>query len=124
MQHNFFNLNAQTSTPPALEKLQNLYVARSFHFWKESDILLWLEKCVHTVLSQVESKDECVEYCKLKRSQRYRGNLPRNILRHIILADIKEVTIEAREVSVASKSAYQRLSHARARIYMYISLFD
>lgn len=98
MQHDFFNSKAQTSTSPALEKLQNLYIVRSFHLWKETDILPWLEECVHAVLNRIESKDEYIKYCQVKRSKRYQGRLPKNILRHIILADMKEVIVNVQEV--------------------------
>jgi hypothetical protein len=98
MHHAFFNSQAQTSTSPALEKLQNLYVLRSYHLWKEADILPWLEECVHVVLNRIQSKDDYVKYCKVKRGKRYQGRLPKNILRHIILADLKEITVNAQEV--------------------------
>lgn len=98
MCHDFFNSNAQSSTSPALEKLQKLYVVRSFHLWKEADILPWLEECVHAVLNRVESKDDYIKYCQVKRSKRYRGKLPRNILRHIILSDLQEVIVNVQEV--------------------------
>ncbi|EZA51501.1 hypothetical protein DMN91_000628 [Ooceraea biroi] len=98
MYHAFFNSRAQASTPPALEKLQNLYVLRSFHLWKEADILPWLKECVHAVLNRVESKDDYVKFCDVKRGKRYQGRLPKNILRHIILADLKEVTVIVQEV--------------------------
>lgn len=100
MGHEFFNSNAQASTSPALEKLQNLYVVRCFHVWKEADILPWLEKCVHAVLKRVETKDDYVKFCQLMRSKRYQGRLPKNILRHIILADMKEVIINVQEVNI------------------------
>jgi len=98
MYHDFFNSKAQASTSPALEKLQNLYIARSFHLWKETDILPWLEECVHAVLNRIESKDDYIKYCQVKRSKRYQGRLPKNILRHIILADMKEVIVNVQEV--------------------------
>lgn len=98
MSHDFFNSEAQSSTSPALEKLQKLYVMRSFHLWKEADILPWLEECVHIVLNRVESKDDYIKYCQVKRNKRYRGKLPRNILRHIILSDLQEVIVNVQEV--------------------------
>lgn len=98
MHHDFFNSKAQTSTSPALEKLQNLYIVRSFHLWKEADILPWLEECVHVVLNRIETKDEYIKYCLVKRSKRYQGRLPKNILRHIILADMKEVIVNVQEI--------------------------
>ncbi|XP_029671203.1 transcription factor 25 [Formica exsecta] len=98
MHHDFFNSKAQASTSPALEKLQNLYIVRSFHLWKETDTLPWLEECVHAVLNRIESKDDYVKYCQVKRSKRYQGRLPKNILRHIILADMKEVIVNVQEI--------------------------
>ncbi|KAK2589094.1 hypothetical protein KPH14_001922 [Odynerus spinipes] len=95
--HSFFNSKAAATTSPALEKLQNLYIIRSFHLWKEADVLPWLEKCVHIVLERVDSQDTYVKYCEVKRGERYKGNLPTNILRHIILADIKDITVNIQE---------------------------
>ncbi|OAD59583.1 Transcription factor 25 [Eufriesea mexicana] len=96
--HDFFNTKAIISTSPALEKLQNLYVIRSFRLWKETDLLPWLQENVHTVLNRVDSKDEYVKYCEIKRSKRYQGKLPKNILRHIILSDMKDVTVNVQEL--------------------------
>lgn len=91
--HEFFQTKASSSTLLALEKLQNLYVARSFHLWKEADILSWLQKNVYTVLQRVNAKDDYVKFCQVKRSQRYKGKLPGNILRHLI------ETVNVQEVS-------------------------
>lgn len=96
--HEFFNLKAKASTSPALEKLQALYIARSYHLWKEADILPWLQESVHAVVSRVDSKDDYVKFCQVKRSKRYQGKLPKNILRHIILSDLKDVTVNGQEV--------------------------
>ncbi|KAG7211160.1 hypothetical protein KM043_010484 [Ampulex compressa] len=98
MTHHFFTTKAKATTPPALEKLQDLYIVRSYHFWKEADILPWLEHCVHLVLARVDSKDDYIQYCEMKRSKRYRGTMPRNILRHIMLSDIKEVMVDIEEI--------------------------
>lgn len=66
--------------------------------WKEAEVLPWLEKQVNNVLDRVDSKDEAVKFYQIKRSKRYQGKLPRNILRHIILSDLKGVTIAVSEV--------------------------
>ncbi|XP_076649517.1 nuclear localized protein 1 [Halictus rubicundus] len=94
--HEYFK--NKTSTIPALEKLEQLYVARSFRLWKEADLLPWLRENVHAVLNRVDSKDVYIKYCERKRIERYQGKLPKNILRHIILSDIKDVTINLQEV--------------------------
>ncbi|CAK9798291.1 Transcription factor 25 [Anthophora quadrimaculata] len=96
--HVFFNTKATASTSPALEKLQSLYIARSFRLWKEADLLPWLRENVYTVLNRVDSKDDYIKYCEVKRSKRYQGKLPKSILRHIILSDIKDVTINVQEI--------------------------
>jgi len=98
MHHAFFNSQAEASTSLTLEKLQNLYVVRSYYLWKEATILPWLEECVHVVLNRIQSNDDYVGYCQVKRGIRYQGRLPKNILRHIILVDLKEITINAEEV--------------------------
>ncbi|XP_018308237.1 transcription factor 25 [Mycetomoellerius zeteki] len=94
--YDFFYPHANAS--PALEKLQKLYVMRSFHLWKETDILPWLEDCVCKVVDRVETKDDYVKYCAVKRSVRYRGKLPRNILRHIILSEVQGVMVHIEEI--------------------------
>ncbi|XP_043248375.1 transcription factor 25 [Colletes gigas] len=96
--HDFFNSKAVISTSPALEKLQNLYVARSFRLWKDPDLLPWLCENVYAALKRVDSKDSYVKYCEMKRSKRYQGRLPKNILRHIILSDIKDVILNVQEI--------------------------
>ncbi|KAK0180617.1 hypothetical protein PV327_002980 [Microctonus hyperodae] len=94
--HDHFGLRAKNTTSVALEKLQDLYVFRSYHLWKEStnmSILPWLESAVHTVMDRIDAGDEFTKFCELKRIKRYQGKPPRNVLRHIILSDMKEVTI-------------------------------
>lgn len=59
--------------------------------WKESELLPWLERNVHAVLDRVDNDDHFVGECQAKRAKRY-PNLPRNIHRHILLADFKDVT--------------------------------
>lgn len=68
-----------------------LYVTRCYHVWKESELLPWLERNVHTVLDRVDHGDSFVTDSESKRAKRY-PTLPRNIHRHIILADFKDVT--------------------------------
>ncbi|OXU28086.1 hypothetical protein TSAR_013885 [Trichomalopsis sarcophagae] len=96
--HEFFTTKAESSTPPALDKLQTLYIARSFHLWKEAEILPWLEKNVNIVFQRVDSKDDYVKFCQVKRTKRYQGKLPRNILRHFIVSDLKDVTVNVQGI--------------------------
>ncbi|XP_078042156.1 nuclear localized protein 1 isoform X1 [Augochlora pura] len=94
--HEFFKNKA--STIPALEKLEQHYVARSFRLWTDADLLPWLRENVHAVINRVDSKDVYIKYCERKRSEQYHGLLPKNVLRHIILSDIKDVTVNVPEV--------------------------
>lgn len=79
------------SQSPSLSVLVQLYVTRCYHVWKESELLPWLERNVHTVLDRVDHGDSFVTDSESKRAKRY-PTLPRNIHRHIILADFKDVT--------------------------------
>ncbi|KAK9885935.1 hypothetical protein WA026_013812 [Henosepilachna vigintioctopunctata] len=87
MNHQFFSATEQT--PPNLEQLIGLYVNRSYHVWKDSDLLPWLEKNVQEVLDRVDAKEEIIKEYQEIRSRRYQGPLPINIARHIILSDFK-----------------------------------
>ncbi|XP_017885191.1 transcription factor 25 [Ceratina calcarata] len=96
--HEFFNIKAVFTTAPALEKLQNLYIARTNCLWKHADLLPWIRENAHIVLNRVDVKDYCVKYYEIKRGTRYQGKLPKSILRHIILSDMKDVTINVQEI--------------------------
>lgn len=74
-----------------MEQLVKLYVDRSYHIWKESDIVPWFEKNVHEVLDRVDKREPIVLDYESKRSKRYTGFLPRSICRHIILSDCKDI---------------------------------
>ncbi|ESO95076.1 hypothetical protein LOTGIDRAFT_117499, partial [Lottia gigantea] len=89
--HHFFQYSAQTSQTDSLKQLTTLYVQRTYSCWKEPEVMEWLEKNVRTVLTLVDNKDSRVVRCKQLRLRRYQGT-PRNILRHIILSEIKDVT--------------------------------
>ncbi|KAF7988381.1 hypothetical protein HCN44_000954 [Aphidius gifuensis] len=91
--HDYFNSKAKSTTTPALEKIESLYVIRTFHLWKENNVLPWIEKNVHIVMDKIDNGDKYADFCCEKRMQRYQGQLPKNILRHIVLSDIKEITI-------------------------------
>jgi len=77
------------SDPPALATLCTLYTARTFHCWKEPEILPWLERNVTAVLERIKTGDPRVAESVQERSTRYQG-LPRNIHRHIIMSEHRE----------------------------------
>nr|XP_022911646.1 transcription factor 25-like [Onthophagus taurus] len=86
--HAFFD----SKQSPVLTQLVLLYVNRSYHIWKESDLLPWLERNVNKVLDRVDKQDPIVKDYEGKRSKRYQGPMPKSICRHIILSDIKGVS--------------------------------
>ncbi|KAF6202235.1 hypothetical protein GE061_004633 [Apolygus lucorum] len=87
-----FFRDATDKQSKSLTQLEVLYVARCYHVWKESELLPWLEHNVHRVLDRVEANDPLVEEWGKHRQTRYPAT-PRNILRHIILSDVKDIPI-------------------------------
>lgn len=66
-------------------------------------MLDWLERNVHMVLDRVDKCDAFVVECEEKRKRNYR-KAPRNVLRHIVLSDIKEAMEILAEVSFVQRS--------------------
>ena len=79
------------SHSPSLNNLIQLYIGRSFHLWKDSEILPWLERNANSCLNEVDRNPSMVQDYEDKRKKRYQGT-PRNIYRHILLSDIKDAT--------------------------------
>ena len=48
--------------------LASLYVGRSFHLWKDPNLLPWLEKNVHKVLARVDAAGIGFFVCPLSNS--------------------------------------------------------
>jgi hypothetical protein len=71
--------------------------------WKECGMLDWLERNVHMVLDRVDECDAFVAKCEEKRKRNYQ-KAPWNVLRHIILSDIKEAMAIQAEVSFMQRS--------------------
>lgn len=96
MKHDYFNPDKKY--PTGLTQLISLYVNRSYHIWKENDLIAWLEKNVNVVLDRVDQKDPLVEWCKATISKRFQGPVPLSIARHLILSDIKGVSVLNQQV--------------------------
>lgn len=109
--HDFFTLTADQTTPPALEKLQQLYIARCYNFWKEPEVLEWLAKQAHQVLDQSDSAEFKKKHAEIvqRRKKRYAGQLPREIARHIVLSDIPNITINSEMVKHIFKLEHDKL---------------
>ena len=61
-------------------------MCRTYHCWKEPELLPWLERNVREVVTRVEAGDPRVAESRAERGMRYQG-LPRNIHRHVIMSD-------------------------------------
>jgi len=90
--YNYFNNFAQSSQSRSLRLLCELYVWRSHHVWKEASVLSWLEKNVNAVLDRIDNSDPVIKDYEAKRKRRYQATTPRNILRHVLLTDNKDLT--------------------------------
>ena len=106
--HNFF-LEAEMKQTDGLTLLIKLYVGRSFHLWKDADLLPWLEKNVKRVVERVAVKDDLVRKCEEKRNLRYYG-APRNIYRHVVMSGVEDATTSLpKELADAPLMAYDPL---------------
>lgn len=80
-----------------MSQLTKLYIARCYHVWKESELLPWLERNVHSVLDRVDADDPLIKECEQRRCKFYPAP-PRPVLRHVILSDLKDVPTTLSEV--------------------------
>ncbi|KAI4470328.1 nulp1-related [Holotrichia oblita] len=87
----------ESKQSPALSQLILLYINRSYHIWKESELLPWLERNVNIIMDKVDKADPAIKDYESKRTKRYQGPMPRSICRHIILSDIKEYLLCQKE---------------------------
>ncbi|KAJ8876568.1 hypothetical protein PR048_021013 [Dryococelus australis] len=76
-----------------------LFVHRNHLLWKDKAALNWLMDCALKVVGRVDAGDPLAAENKTKRELRYVGT-PRNVLRHILLSDIKEVPVVLPEVRI------------------------
>lgn len=96
--HPFFQ---RQSDPKGLIQLISLYIGRTYGSWKAADVIFWLETNVQKVLARVQSNDSFITECQEKTKLRYQGT-PRNVLRHIILSNIKDATVYLPQEMISS----------------------
>nr|CAG4646493.1 EOG090X0BCY [Macrothrix elegans] len=89
--HEYFSPIKPVSVLPSLNNLMQLYVGRSFHIWKDAELLPWLERNAHRCVEEINRNPSVTLDYEDKRKKRYQGT-PRNIYRHILLSDIKDAT--------------------------------
>lgn len=82
--HSFFTQTVETHA--ALTQLVELFIARNYSFWKESESMAWLERNAREVIRRVDAGEPKVKEYAEKREARYYGT-PRNIYRHIFLSE-------------------------------------
>jgi len=83
--------NIESEGNTGLKLLLDLYIERAWSAWKEDDILEWLKETVKEAFILIKNKDPILEQAENVRQTKY-VKTPRNIYRHILLSDIKEVT--------------------------------
>ncbi|XP_050521328.1 transcription factor 25 [Daktulosphaira vitifoliae] len=88
--HPFFTTYANETQPKALSYLISMYVTRSYHVWKEVQLLPWLERNVQIVLDRVDAKDPLVKTMENLRSTLFSAKTPLNIHRHLLLSDMSD----------------------------------
>ncbi len=57
----------------------------------------WLERNAHAALRKIEAGDSVIKDYEAKRRRRYQGT-PRNTIRHILVMDVKELTVHLPKV--------------------------
>jgi len=79
--------------PNILNTLIDLYVERNHFIWKEHDVIQWLEACIPTILNTIKggSHPEISHTVKIKEQFFTAERLPRNVYRHIVIADIQSL---------------------------------
>lgn len=88
--HQFFTTYATETQPKSLSYLISMYVTRSYHIWKEVQLLPWLERNVQIVLDRVDAKDPMVKTMENLRATLYSAKPPLNIHRHLLLSDMSD----------------------------------
>lgn len=90
--HPHFSLAKEYLLPDPLNQLVNLYASRSFHCWKDPDVLLWLERNSRFFMDRFDRGEvtptELEEIAEKHKSRFIKT--PRNVTRHVIVSDIKE----------------------------------
>ncbi|XP_035222319.1 transcription factor 25-like [Stegodyphus dumicola] len=89
LSHLFFQ---NTNDRSALVQLLTLYIGRTHSLWRSQDVIFWVERQVHEVIARHEKGDPYFAECSEKKKLRYIGT-PRNVLRHIILSDIRDASV-------------------------------
>lgn len=77
-----------------------MYVTRSYHIWKEVQLLPWLERNVQIVLDRVKDNDPLILSMENLRVNLYSAKPPLNIYRHLLLSDMSDIIPPPAEVKI------------------------
>jgi hypothetical protein len=77
-----------------------MYVTRSYHIWKEVQLLPWLERNVQIVLDRVQAQDPLIKNMENLRVTLYSAKPPLNIHRHLLLSDMSDTIAPPAEVKI------------------------
>lgn len=90
--HPHFALTKEYALPRPLNQLVSLYTARSFHCWKDPDVLIWLERNSRAFMDAFDAgriTPKALDDIAAKQMARF-VKTPHNVKRHVVVSDIKE----------------------------------
>ena len=90
--NHYFGMSADANQLHIVTCMCKLYANRVHHIWKQPEVMKWLERATKRAIERVNSKDLSVEKSVHNRKTLYKGT-PRNIFRHFILSDVKDVNV-------------------------------
>ncbi|XP_011498177.1 PREDICTED: transcription factor 25 [Ceratosolen solmsi marchali] len=79
-------------------KLQEIYIARCSSLWKKAETLRWLVKQTEIILNEINANDgpTLIKQRGIKRDAYHLSF--KSVLRHVVLSDLKDVTVTAQEL--------------------------
>lgn len=81
--------NNYKNVPESVEVLVSLYVQRNSMLWKTKHVLVWLEGRLAEMVNRFATGELQDEGQNLALWSSFKGPVPRNLLRHIVLSDLK-----------------------------------
>lgn len=99
--------NNYKNVPEAVEVLVSLYVKRNSMLWKAKHVLIWLESQLAKMVNRFLTGDLKDNGQNLAHWSSLKGPVPRNLLRHIALSDLKiKIPDSAAGVTVLDTDPY------------------
>lgn len=76
------------TVPESVELLVSVYVQRTCPIWKVKHVMEWLEKNVELMVDKFSKKELVDQQINIETWSGFRGPVPRNLLRHVILSEL------------------------------------